>query len=423
MPHVRSRDGRIRRALRLTRAAAEELVVAGWAEDADEVVRQAVTTVPSDVARNEVRVAKVVEQAVRLAAWRARVLQALEREAELLVGAAPAIERPDLADLLGPGAVWAAGVSALAGACWAAVRNTMAGPRLERRARTLPWRLRDRASRPVEGRVDDARLADLRRERDELWRLRREAAWVNSWADSTLREFLGWILAVQGGQLHNVVDRVAELAAVEREIEAREIEMAGEVEKPRPARRRKKQEQVEQEQVEQEREQLEQDSCGSEHAAPVTVTRAEVESGREELRKLSERERELRAMVKAARLLGDLSENGDYQTAREELARVRERRRQLERQLSTWMSVVLWAVVDEVRVLARVDGGEPEEIVVGVTAGTDPSGAMRVSAVSPVGRAILDAVATGRTEVDVVGAGERVRIEIDEVLRRDPGAA
>lgn len=78
-------------------------------------------------------------------------------------------------------------------------------------------------------------------------------------------------------------------------------------------------------------------------------------------------------------------------------------------------------MADETRVLAKIDGGEPEEIVIAATAGRTRDGAMRVSAMSAVGRAILAALAAGQSEaVATRPEGDTVRIEIVADLRSGP---
>jgi transcription elongation factor GreA len=102
--------------------------------------------------------------------------------------------------------------------------------------------------------------------------------------------------------------------------------------------------------------------------------------------------------VKHARELGDLRENADYEAARNEQAFLEGRIRELERRMRT--AVVVSAGADGIVVVGstvsyEVDGIADELVIVGSTE-ADPL-ARRISAASPVGKALL-----GRRAGDVV---------------------
>jgi transcription elongation factor GreA len=117
---------------------------------------------------------------------------------------------------------------------------------------------------------------------------------------------------------------------------------------------------------------------------------------RAELTELTEQRRpEVVARIRAAKELGDLKENADYTAAREEQSFLEGRIQSLEARLRD-------AVIAEVPVVGagadigstvtvEVDGSEVTYTLVG-SSESDP-GAGRLSAVSPVGRALVGATA------------------------------
>jgi transcription elongation factor GreA len=120
---------------------------------------------------------------------------------------------------------------------------------------------------------------------------------------------------------------------------------------------------------------------------------------------------EVVARVKAARELGDLRENADYEAARNEQAFLEGRIRELERRMRT--AVVVSGTSDGAVVLGstvrfEIDG-EPDEIVIVGTTEADPL-AGRISQASPVGKALLGRRAGDHVVVKTPAAETRYTI-------------
>jgi transcription elongation factor GreA len=134
-----------------------------------------------------------------------------------------------------------------------------------------------------------------------------------------------------------------------------------------------------------------------------------------ELERLRVNERpQVVARIRQARELGDLRENADYEAARHEQSFLEGRIRELEGRLRG--AVLISATAHGAIALGStvrydIDGRLDELTIVGSTE-SDPA-AGRISAVSPVGRALLGRRAGD--EVDVVTPAARVRYRIHEV--------
>jgi transcription elongation factor GreA len=153
--------------------------------------------------------------------------------------------------------------------------------------------------------------------------------------------------------------------------------------------------------------------------APTKLSASTYERLQAELDDLKTRGRvEIARHIEAARMLGDLSENGDYHAAKDAQGKMEARIRQLE------------AMLDDVEVL---DGGPSEEVAAGVKVslryvGDDEverylvgsieerdSGAQVISPGSPLGQALMGKKAgeivtydapSGQLEVEVVSVGD-----------------
>ena len=128
----------------------------------------------------------------------------------------------------------------------------------------------------------------------------------------------------------------------------------------------------------------------------ATLTAEGAERLRAELAELTEVKRpEVIARIRAAKELGDLKENADYSSAREEQSFLEGRVQAIEAQLRTAVIAVAptaGAGADlGSRVVVEIDGTSDTYTLVG-TAEADPSSG-RLSVASPVGRALLGAVA------------------------------
>jgi transcription elongation factor GreA len=125
--------------------------------------------------------------------------------------------------------------------------------------------------------------------------------------------------------------------------------------------------------------------------APTHVTADGLAAMRSELDRLTRVERPaVVGRVKAARELGDLRENADYEAARNEQSFLEGRIQQLESRIRT--AVVIEAgsggsIAMGSTVTYELDGEQAELTIVGSTESDPASG--RISAVSPVGRALL----------------------------------
>jgi transcription elongation factor GreA len=153
--------------------------------------------------------------------------------------------------------------------------------------------------------------------------------------------------------------------------------------------------------------------------APTKLSASTYERLQAELDDLKTRGRvDIARHIEAARMLGDLSENGDYHAAKDAQGKMEARIRQLE------------AMLDDVEVL---DGGPSEEVAAGVKVslryvGDDEverylvgsieerdSGAQVISPGSPLGQALMGKKAgeivtydapSGQLEVEVVSVGD-----------------
>jgi transcription elongation factor GreA len=151
--------------------------------------------------------------------------------------------------------------------------------------------------------------------------------------------------------------------------------------------------------------------------APVHVSAEALERMRAELDELTQLRRpDVVARIKAARELGDLRENAEYQAAREEQSFLEGRVRMLEERIRN-------AVVIEARDEARVHLGsvvtvvglgvvDEEPVTYSIVGSTeaDPA-AGRISAASPVGAALLGAVPGDEVEVRTPRGVARYRVE------------
>ena len=153
--------------------------------------------------------------------------------------------------------------------------------------------------------------------------------------------------------------------------------------------------------------------------APTKLSASTYERLRAELDDLKTRGRvDIARHIEAARMLGDLSENGDYHAAKDSQGKMEARIRQLE------------AMLEDVEVL---DGGPSEEVAAGVKVslryvGDDDveqylvgsieerdSGAQVISPGSPLGQALMGKKAgtivtydapSGQLEVEIVSVGD-----------------
>ena len=128
----------------------------------------------------------------------------------------------------------------------------------------------------------------------------------------------------------------------------------------------------------------------------ATLTAEGAERLRAELAELTGVKRpEVIARIRAAKELGDLKENADYSSAREEQSFLEGRVQAIEAQLRTAVIAVVPSAGAGAdlgsRVTVEVDGATDIYTLVG-TAEADPSSG-RLSVASPVGRALLGAVA------------------------------
>jgi transcription elongation factor GreA len=120
---------------------------------------------------------------------------------------------------------------------------------------------------------------------------------------------------------------------------------------------------------------------------------------------------EMAARIKDARELGDLKENADYHIAKEDQAHLETRIKRLQERLRNAVVVEVDESADDVfafgrtaEVLDEAKGESNEWTLVGSTEADLPSG--RLSAESPIGRALLDA-AVGSTVAVETPRGQR----------------
>jgi transcription elongation factor GreA len=151
-------------------------------------------------------------------------------------------------------------------------------------------------------------------------------------------------------------------------------------------------------------------------AAPTHVTADGLEKLAAELEQLRTVSRpEVIARVAAARALGDLRENADYEYARKEQSFLEGRIQTIERMLRSAVVIEAPAETDRAHlgstVVVEHDGDEATYLLVGPTE-ADPA-AGRISNVSPVGRALMGARAGD--EVTVQLPARRVSYRVREV--------
>jgi transcription elongation factor GreA len=132
-------------------------------------------------------------------------------------------------------------------------------------------------------------------------------------------------------------------------------------------------------------------AAASKRDAPTHLTAEGLEAMQQELKRLTTVERPIVVeRVKNARELGDLRENADYEAARNEQSFLEGRILEIEQRLRTAVVIetgVRSAIAMGSKVSYEVDGSAGELTIVGSTE-SDPS-AGRISAVSPVGKALL----------------------------------
>jgi transcription elongation factor GreA len=148
---------------------------------------------------------------------------------------------------------------------------------------------------------------------------------------------------------------------------------------------------------------------------PVQVTAASMASMRAELEELTRVKRpEVVQRIKSAREYGDLKENAEYHAAREEQSFLEGRIRLLEDRLRFAVVTEEPAAADRGRVAlgsvvkVEQDGDELTFTIVGTTEANPAAG--RISTASPVGAALLGAVAGDEVEVRTPRGASRYRI-------------
>jgi transcription elongation factor GreA len=144
----------------------------------------------------------------------------------------------------------------------------------------------------------------------------------------------------------------------------------------------------------------------------VQLSRAALERMTAELDELTRvKRREVVARIKAAREHGDLKENSEYHAAREEQSFLEGRVQALEDRLRRAV-VVEEAVTGRVMmgstVTVEIGGDEVRYTIVGTTE-ADPA-AGRLSSASPVGAALLGAVAGAEVDVRTPRGSVRYRV-------------
>jgi transcription elongation factor GreA len=146
------------------------------------------------------------------------------------------------------------------------------------------------------------------------------------------------------------------------------------------------------------------------------ITAAGIEALREELTELEGPVRQAMARrIKAARDEGDLKENAEYHTAKEDQAHLETRIRRLQERLRN--AVVVEAETDAdafsfgrtAEVLDESSGEVRTWTLVGSTEANLAEG--RLSAESPVGRALRDAPVGSSVETETPGGVKRFRVE------------
>ena len=148
-------------------------------------------------------------------------------------------------------------------------------------------------------------------------------------------------------------------------------------------------------------------------AAPTFVSREGLENLTAELDDLRTNQRpQIIARVAAARELGDLRENADYEYARKEQSFMEGRIQTLEQMLRTNIVIEQGEVGDTVRLGSTVDvesdGDHATYVIVGSTEANPAAG--RLSNNSPVGRALLGARAGDSVSVDLPSGSVTYRV-------------
>jgi transcription elongation factor GreA len=153
-------------------------------------------------------------------------------------------------------------------------------------------------------------------------------------------------------------------------------------------------------------------SGGPTREQPTHLTADGLAALRTELERLREVERpQVVDRIKHARELGDLRENADYEAARNEQSFLEGRIQELERRLRTAVvirSEARTSVALGSRVRYEVDGSSGELTIVGSTEADPATG--RISAASPVGRALLGRRAGDEVTVTTPAAEMHYRI-------------
>ncbi|MGO9659316.1 MAG: GreA/GreB family elongation factor [Acidimicrobiales bacterium] len=153
--------------------------------------------------------------------------------------------------------------------------------------------------------------------------------------------------------------------------------------------------------------------------APTKLSASSYERLQAELDDLKTRGRvEIARHIEAARMLGDLSENGDYHAAKDAQGKMESRIRQLEAMLDD-VEVLAGGPSEEVAAgvkvsLRYVDGDEVERYLVGSIEERD-AGTPVISPGSPLGQALMGKKAgaivtyeapSGQLEVEIVSVGD-----------------
>ncbi|MGP8209381.1 MAG: transcription elongation factor GreA [Acidimicrobiales bacterium] len=153
--------------------------------------------------------------------------------------------------------------------------------------------------------------------------------------------------------------------------------------------------------------------------APTKLSASTYERLQAELDDLKTRGRvEIARHIEAARMLGDLSENGDYHAAKDAQGKMESRIRQLEAMLDD-VEVLAGGPSEEVAAgvkvsLRYVDGDEVERYLVGSIEERD-AGTPVISPGSPLGQALMGKKAgaivtyeapSGQLEVEIVSVGD-----------------
>ena len=147
------------------------------------------------------------------------------------------------------------------------------------------------------------------------------------------------------------------------------------------------------------------------------ITRETLEKLREEYDYLTTVGRtEIARTIEAARLLGDLSENGDYHAAKDEQGKMESRIRQIDHVLRNHELVerdVHTGVVHHASIVQVLYEGDPEDDIQEFFVGSieeKPDGVLVASPTSPLGSALLDRAVGDVVEYEAPSGTLRVRI-------------